>query len=75
MREYNCYKFQIRSNHKITLLGGRLFQQIVVDIYIKIETLHLFFCEKNQTKIRADLYQGIVDCFNAGEGQTSMVGQ
>ena len=35
----------------------------------------MVFCEKNQTKIRADLYQSIVECFNAGEGQTSMVRQ
>nr|KAJ0202438.1 hypothetical protein LSAT_V11C600309920 [Lactuca sativa] len=31
--------------------------------------------EENQTKIRVDLYQGIVDCFNVSEGQTSMVGE
>ncbi|KAJ9566736.1 hypothetical protein OSB04_002702 [Centaurea solstitialis] len=75
MREYYCYKFQIRSNDNVILLGGRLFQQFVVDVYIRIETSRLEFCERNQAKIRADLYQGVVDCVNAGEVQPSRVGQ
>ncbi|KAI3764815.1 hypothetical protein L2E82_14832 [Cichorium intybus] len=77
MREYYCYKFQIRPNENknVILLGRRLFQQFVVDTYIKIETTRLDFCARNQAKIRADLYQGLVDCFNAGEGQPRMVGQ
>ncbi|CAH1430174.1 unnamed protein product [Lactuca virosa] len=75
MREYYCYKFQIRSNDNVILMGGRLFQQFAVDTYIKIETTRLVFVEKNQTKTRADLYEGVVDCFNAGEAQPSRVGQ
>nr|KAJ0218168.1 hypothetical protein LSAT_V11C300146790 [Lactuca sativa] len=51
MREYFCYKSQICSNDNVILMGGRLFQQFVVDTYIKIETTHLVFVEKNQTKI------------------------
>ena len=74
MREYYCYKFQIRSNDNVILLGGRLVQQFVVDTYIKIETSRLRFCELNQTKIRTDLYQGIVDCVNASEVQPNRVG-
>ncbi|XP_024969804.1 uncharacterized protein LOC112509181 [Cynara cardunculus var. scolymus] len=55
--------------------GGRLFQQFVVDMYIKIETTRLSFIERNQTKIRSDLYQGVVDCVNASEVQPSRIGQ
>ncbi|CAH1440547.1 unnamed protein product [Lactuca virosa] len=75
MREYYCYKFQFRSSKKLILLGRRLLQQFVVDIYIKIETSRLLFCKLNQKKIRSDLYQGIVDCVNAGEVEPSRVGQ
>ncbi|XP_024965951.1 uncharacterized protein LOC112506160 [Cynara cardunculus var. scolymus] len=75
MREYYCCKFQIRSNDNVILLGGRLLQKFVVDTYIKIETSRLRFYELNQTKIKADLYQGIVDCVNVGEVQPSRVGQ
>ncbi|KAI3709788.1 hypothetical protein L2E82_39554 [Cichorium intybus] len=75
MREYYSYKFQIRSTDNLILLGGRLLQQFVVDMYIKIETSRLLFCRLNQKKIRSDLYQGIVDCVNAGEVEPSRVGQ
>ncbi|CAI9296959.1 unnamed protein product [Lactuca saligna] len=56
-------------------MGRGLFQQFSEDAYIKIETTRLVFVEKNQTKIRADLYQGVVDYFNVGEAQPSRVGQ
>ncbi|KAD4178348.1 hypothetical protein E3N88_26939 [Mikania micrantha] len=75
MREYYCYKFQIRSTENVLLFGGRLLQQFTVDVYIKLETSRLQFCERNQAKIRADLYQGIVDCVNAGEVNPNRVGQ
>ncbi|CAH1420675.1 unnamed protein product [Lactuca virosa] len=53
--------------------GGQ--NTFVVDIYIKLETSRLEFCRKNQSKIRADLYQGVVDCVNAGEVRSNMIGQ
>ncbi|XP_076937089.1 uncharacterized protein LOC143604518 [Bidens hawaiensis] len=75
MREHYCYKFQIRSAENVLLFGGRLLQQFGVDVYIKLETSCLQFCERNQDKIRADLYQGIVDCVHAGEVRPTRVGQ
>jgi hypothetical protein len=36
MRDYYCYKFQIQSTENVILCRGRLFQQFVVDMYIKI---------------------------------------
>ncbi|KAM0025767.1 putative helitron helicase-like domain-containing protein [Helianthus debilis subsp. tardiflorus] len=75
MREYYCYKFPNRSTENVLLFGGRLLQQFVIDVYVKIETSRLEFCERNQAKIRADLYQGIVDCVNAGEVHANRVGK
>ena len=75
MREYYCYKFQMRSSPNMILLGGRLLQQFVVDMYIKIETSRFLYYRLNQKKIRSELYQGIVDCVNAGEVEPSKVGQ
>lgn len=76
MREYYAYKLQIRASKKnLFLLGGRLLQQFVVDMYIKIETSRLFWFIRNQDKIRADLYKGIVDCIHAGEARADMVGR
>ncbi|XP_076929151.1 uncharacterized protein LOC143593389 [Bidens hawaiensis] len=73
MREYYSCKFQIRPVENAILLDGRLTQQFTVDVYIKLETSRLQFCQHNQTRIRADLYQGIVDCVNAGDMHPTQV--
>lgn len=75
-REYYCYKIQIRPSHKSLLLhSGRLFQQYVVDMYVKIETTRLdFFC-LNQEQIRAEVYQGIVDGIQMGETSGQNMGR
>ncbi|XP_076928855.1 uncharacterized protein LOC143592969 [Bidens hawaiensis] len=75
MREYYSYKFQIRPVENAILLGGRLTQQFTVDVYIKLETSRLQFCQHNQTRIRVDLYQGIVDCVNARDVRPTQVGK
>ena len=42
VRDYYCYKFQMRRGVFNTMLyGKRLFQQYVVDMYIKVETSRL----------------------------------
>ncbi|KAL5560737.1 hypothetical protein UlMin_036948 [Ulmus minor] len=75
-REYYCYKLQIRSIYKsILLLSGRLLQQYVVDIYVKLETQRLDYLRNNQAEIRAELYQGIIDSIHIGENQGSKVGK
>ncbi|XP_042988822.1 uncharacterized protein LOC122316361 [Carya illinoinensis] len=75
-REYYCYKLQIRENLKsILLISGRLLQQFVVDMYIKIETSRLDYFRCNQQHIRSELYQGIVDSINLGETNASRIGK
>ncbi|XP_044005604.1 uncharacterized protein LOC122850538 [Aphidius gifuensis] len=55
-------KYRMASrNDNIFLMGGRLFQQWVVDNYVKIEKDRMNFCRLNQKKIRADTYQGLID--------------
>ncbi|PWZ13684.1 ATP-dependent DNA helicase PIF1 [Zea mays] len=49
------------------LHGKRLFQQFAVDMYIKIESSRLDFIRKNQDRLRADLYQGLVDSMLDGD--------
>ncbi|AQK40167.1 hypothetical protein ZEAMMB73_Zm00001d023823, partial [Zea mays] len=49
------------------LHGKRLFQQFAVDTYIKIESSRLDFIRKNQDRLRADLYQGLVDTMLDGD--------
>ncbi|GKB43390.1 uncharacterized protein Tco_0888332 [Tanacetum coccineum] len=66
---------QIRSKVNLLLLGGRLLQQFLVDMYIKMETSRLSFLEYNQSHIGADLYQGLVDCVTSGEIQPNRIEQ
>ena len=59
-REYYCYIMQIRDDvFNIFFYGGRLFQQWIVDVFIKIESMRLDWYSKpeHQKIIRADLYQ------------------
>ncbi|AQK90428.1 hypothetical protein ZEAMMB73_Zm00001d008682, partial [Zea mays] len=58
VRDYYCYRFQIRPSNSIHIHGKRLFQQFAVDTYIKIESSRLDFIRKNQDRLRADLYKG-----------------
>ncbi|KAG6666809.1 hypothetical protein CIPAW_01G058000 [Carya illinoinensis] len=75
-REYYCYKLQIRENvRSILLLSGRLLQQFVVDMYVKIETSRLDYFRSKQQHIRSELYQGIVDTITLGETDASNVGK
>jgi len=74
--EYYSYKLQIRTSDKSVLLhAGRLFQQYVVDMYVKIETARLYYFRNNQKQIRAELYQGIVDSVQNRETRGSKVGR
>ncbi|XP_058222040.1 uncharacterized protein LOC131332039 [Rhododendron vialii] len=74
-REFYAYRLQIRPNTNSILLNcGRLLQQFVVDMYVKIETSRLDYFRNKQEEIRFDLYQGIVDSVNQGESQGSRVG-
>ncbi|CAD6218279.1 unnamed protein product [Miscanthus lutarioriparius] len=59
-REYQCFKLQIcEGEFNVMFHGGRLFQQWVVDSYVKVESMRLDLYSKlaHQDLIRADLYQ------------------
>lgn len=74
-REYYCYRLQIRPKEASILLhSGRLLQQFCIDMYVKVETSRLQFFRNNQSQIRADYYQGIVDSVSAGENRGSKIG-
>ena len=75
-RQYYCYKLQIRPAQKSLLLhAGRLLQQFLVDMYVKIETARLDYFRHNQKVIRAELYRGIIDSIEIGETRGAEVGK
>ena len=47
---------------------GRLFQQYIVDMYVKIEGEQLSYLRQNQLQIRAELYQGLADAVQNAKG-------
>ena len=75
-REYYCYKLQLRETERsVLLLCGRLLQQFVVDMYIKLETTRLEYFRKEQSNFRREVYQGIVDSVSSGECRGDRIGQ
>lgn len=56
VREYYCYKFQMRNDDEDEILHtGRLLQQYAVDVYIKLETQRLDFVFFNQDLFRMSI--------------------
>jgi hypothetical protein len=77
-REYYCYKLQMRPDEfNILFYGGRFFQQWLMDMYVKVESMRLdwYSLSKHQKIIWAELYSGIVDTLQAGEAHASEVGR
>lgn len=71
-REYYCYKLQIRENNENEILhAGRLFQQYLVDQFIKVETQRLDFASLNQDLFRIDMLKGLLDILRLGEREAS----
>ncbi|XP_004252145.2 uncharacterized protein [Solanum lycopersicum] len=76
VREYYCYKLQMRNDDKDEILHiGRLLQQYVVDAYITLETPILDFVSFNQDLFRMSILQGLFDVLRLGERDASSVGK
>jgi len=55
--------------------GGWHFQQFTCDGWASIEQCNLTWAANNQTKLRADLYQGLQDCTHQDGGKCQNLGQ
>ncbi|XP_024877995.1 uncharacterized protein LOC112458538, partial [Temnothorax curvispinosus] len=58
---YVKYRIAIRDNFNIFVMERRLFQQWLVDSYVKIEKDRINYCKQNQKQLRAETYQGLID--------------
>ncbi|CAG8792695.1 18395_t:CDS:1, partial [Racocetra fulgida] len=57
-KQYYAYKLHFREpSSTLLFLGGRLFQQYIVDNYVKIESARLNYLRFTQHKIRKEHYQ------------------
>lgn len=76
MKDYYSYAFQVREHEGMTpRLGGRLFQQYMVDAYSSIEQTRLWWFRTHQTILRNELYSHICDSIKKGDSKTSNVGK
>lgn len=60
--QFYSYKIATRNNVFNPLhYGGKLFQQYIVHAYSRIETARLHFIRLNQSQLRVEAYQGLMD--------------
>jgi hypothetical protein len=72
--QYYSYKLQDRTNSYIQLFG-RLYQQYIVDQYVKLENSRLSFIRFNQNKLRTELYRGLYDLVNSDDHDPNSIGR
>ncbi|XP_074336931.1 uncharacterized protein LOC141674105 [Apium graveolens] len=76
MRKFYNYKLMIRLSEGLTPhLGGRLWQQYVVDAFTVIEQYILDWIRDHQTTIRSNLYHNIRDTMQKGDRNPSNIGK
>ncbi|KAF7820892.1 uncharacterized protein G2W53_026347 [Senna tora] len=74
--DYYSYMLQIRDGRDNLLLRGcRLLQQYANNNFLKIETQKFRWVWNNQSKIRAEMYNGLQDSFEVGINISGHVGQ
>lgn len=61
MMQYIVAKTAIRDSFNPILHAGKLTQQYFVDAYSRVAANNLNYIRQNQKKLRAELYQGLVD--------------
>ncbi|XP_074327851.1 uncharacterized protein LOC141665769 [Apium graveolens] len=76
LKDYYSYSFQVRQWDGLTpRLGGRLFQQYLVDAFSTIEQTRLWWFRTHQTTIRNELYSHICDSVRRGDVDASNMGK
>ncbi|GBO11597.1 hypothetical protein AVEN_7090-1 [Araneus ventricosus] len=59
--QYYAYRLSQRNGFSILHNSGKLFQQYIVDVYVKAEGSRLHFLRQNQKDLRIELYRGLLD--------------
>ncbi|GKA20515.1 putative DNA helicase, partial [Tanacetum coccineum] len=76
LREYYCFRLQIRVNEGRTLhKAGRLFHTFCVDAYTAVLDHDLDWYKRNQNTIRSELYNGLHDRVTNGETNAEFLGR
>lgn len=76
MREYYAYRLHHRNEDgPILLMGGRLFQQFIVDAYTCIEEDRLLWVRGHQGKLRCEVYSRLHDAIGIGDTSAYCIGK
>ncbi|XP_071035337.1 uncharacterized protein [Parasteatoda tepidariorum] len=59
--QYYAYRLAIRSEFSLLHISGKLFQQFIVDVYVRTEGSRLNYLRLNQKDLRVELYQGLLN--------------
>ncbi|GBN68961.1 hypothetical protein AVEN_47222-1 [Araneus ventricosus] len=59
--QYYAYRLSQRNGFSILHNSGKLFQQYIVDAYVKTEGSRLHFLRQYQEDLRIELYRGLLD--------------
>lgn len=59
--QFYCYRLAVRAGFNLLHSSGKLFQQYVVDSYVKVEGARISFIRTHQKELRAETYKGLQD--------------
>lgn len=59
--QYYCFRLAVRGDFNHIHASGKLFQQYIVDSYVKVEGSRIAYIRSHQRELRADSYKGLMD--------------
>ena len=59
--QFYSYRLAVRRTFSPIHFAEKLFQQYLVDAYVKTEASRLDYVKRNQTHLRVEMYQGLMD--------------
>lgn len=75
-KEYIMVGNTLRSFFSPIHYGGKLFQQFLVDVYVRVEQDRLDWIRANQKQLKVESYKGLTDFLkDSPEGSASLVGK
>uniref|UniRef100_A0A7E4URS8 ATP-dependent DNA helicase n=1 Tax=Panagrellus redivivus TaxID=6233 RepID=A0A7E4URS8_PANRE len=60
-QQYYRYLLAVRDSFNVLFHAGKLFQQYIVDAFVRVEQWRLFYNRKEQKALRADTYKVVAD--------------
>ena len=72
--DFYAYRLSVRTTEDYIFSTEKLFQQYVVDAYVKAESNRLLYLRQNQSSLKAETFRGLTDFVHGQEDQENPVG-